>query len=175
MLESKTIKLRAVEPSDVDLLYKWENDFDLWKISTTLKPFSKNLIQKFVDNEHLDIFQAKQLRFMIDIIDSEQTIGIVDLFDYDPYNNRAGIGIMIHTSFRRQGFAEDTLKVIENYCFKYLNFHQLYCNISVTNPKSLKLFKKAGYKVKFIREDWIFTGEQFEDVYFLQKINPNHK
>lgn len=176
MLKGEKIKLRAIEPKDVDTLYEWENDFELWKVSSTLKPFSKNIITKFVESEHLDIFASKQLRFMIDTIETEpETIGMIDIFDYDPYHNRAGIGIMIHKSQREKGFAFDALQTIDNYCFKYLNFHQLYCNISVKNTKSLNLFEKAAYKINCKRKDWIFTGENFEDIYFLQKINPNHK
>jgi len=141
MLQGEKIKLRALEPEDVELLYQWENDFELWKVSTTLKPFSKNLIKKFIESEHLDIFQAKQSRLMIDTFKPKpETIGMVDLFDYDPYNNRAGIGIMIHSSYREKGYALDTLKVLENYCFKYLNFHQLYC----------KLIKKSMFSMKIL-------------------------
>lgn len=176
MLKGEKIKLRAVEPKDIDTLYEWENDFELWKVSSTLKPFSKNIIAKFVESEHLDIFVNKQLRFMIDTIDAKpETIGMIDIFDYDPYHNRAGIGIMIHKSQREKGYAFDALQTIDNYCFRYLNIHQLYCNISVKNTKSLNLFEKAAYTISCKRKDWIFTGESFEDIYFLQKINPNHK
>ena len=30
-LENKKIKLRALEPEDLDFLYKWENDTKFWK------------------------------------------------------------------------------------------------------------------------------------------------
>ncbi len=176
MLTGKKIKLRAIEPSDVDLLYNWENDFELWKVSSTLKPFSKNIIKKYIELEHQDIFQSKQLRFMIETTGkSEETIGMIDIFDYDPYANRAGVGIMIHENFREKGFALDALQVLEEYCFRYLNFHQLYCNISEQNEISIRLFKNAGFETTCLRKDWIFTGEKYENVFFLQKLNPNHK
>ena len=174
-LDGEIIKLRAVEPADADLLYDWENDGEMWSVSTTLKPFSKNLLLKYVNSEHLDIFQTKQIRLMIDLKESKQTAGMVDIFDYDPYNSRAGVGIMVHRDLRGKGVAFDALKTLDKYAFRYLNFHQLYCNIALSNEASLNLFKKAGYEVTAIRKDWIFNGEDFEDVYFLQKINPNHK
>jgi diamine N-acetyltransferase len=175
MLQGEKIKLRALEPDDVDLLYQWENDFELWKVSNTLKPFSKNILKKYIEAEHLDIFQTKQLRLMIDIYSSEKTIGMIDLFDFDPYHKRAGIGIMIHKDYRNNGYATDTLEVIKKYCFKYLNLHQLYCNIAIKNKKSVALFKKAGFDIISIRKDWIFDGETYQDIYFLQKINPAHQ
>jgi diamine N-acetyltransferase len=176
MLTGEKIKLRAVEPEDVDILFKWENNFELWKVSMTLKPFSKNIIKKYIETEHLDIFQTKQLRLMIDTTeDNTKTVGMIDLFDFDPYNNRAGVGIMVHKDYRKNGYALEALQILNNYSFKYLSFHQLYCNISIENKASLELFKKAGYEITAIRKDWIFNGQTYEDVYFLQKINPYHK
>ncbi len=174
MLTGKYVKLRALEPADVDLLYEWENDFELWKVSNTLKPFSRNIIKKYIEAEHLDIFQTKQLRLMIQSLNANQTVGMIDIFDFDVYHKRAGLGIMIHKNFRNNGFAADTLEIIKKYCFEYLNLHQLYCNISHDNIKSLKLFKKAGFEITCVHKDWNFDGEKYNDVYFLQKINPHH-
>ena len=39
-LENDNIKLRAPELSDLDVLYKWENDDDLWHLSNTQLTFS---------------------------------------------------------------------------------------------------------------------------------------
>ena len=103
---------------------------------------------------------------------NNETIGMVDLFDFDPYNRRAGVGIMINKKFRTNGFAADTLKVLSEYAFNFLNFHQLHCTISEKNEDSLKLFKNDGFKIIGLRKDWNFNGKEFDNVYFLQKINP---
>ena len=31
-MENELIRLRALEPDDVQVLYKWENDTEVWKI-----------------------------------------------------------------------------------------------------------------------------------------------
>lgn len=175
MLTGKQITLRAPEPNDADLLYQWENDFELWKVSNTTKPFSKHLIEKYIENEHLDIFQLQQMRLMIDIIDTKQTIGMIDIFDFDVYNSNAGIGIMLHEDYRKNGYAFDTIEVISEYVFNYLNIHQLYCNISSTNFNSITLFESSGFIKTGIKKEWRFNGKNFEDVFFYQKLNPNHK
>ncbi|MBN2892229.1 MAG: GNAT family N-acetyltransferase [Bacteroidales bacterium] len=175
MLEGNHIKLRALEPEDAELLFKWENDYELWKVSNTLKPFSMNMIKSYIENEAMDIFETKQLRLMVDLLgERTKTIGMVDLFDFDPFNSRAGVGIMIHKDFRSNGHALDTLNVLCNYSFIHLNVHQLHCIISVSNEPSLKLFKKAGFIEIGLQKDWIFNGNEFEDVYLMQKINPKH-
>lgn len=174
MLNGKNITLRAPEPSDADLLYNWENDFELWKVSNTLKPFSKNLINKYIENEHLDIFQLKQMRLMIVIADSHKTIGMIDLFDFDVYNSSAGVGIMLHKNYRGKGFANDALVVLCDYVFNFLNIHQIFCNISEKNTNSIKLFENVGFERTGEKKDWLFNGSDYENVFFYQKINPNH-
>ena len=66
MLKSKNIELRALEPSDVDLLYQWENNEELWHLSNTVAPFSRFVLEQYVMDSHQDIFTTKQLRLMID-------------------------------------------------------------------------------------------------------------
>ncbi len=170
MLQGKSIKLRAVEPEDADLLYEWENDEKLWSVSNTLQPFSKNLIKSYIATEHLNLFQTKQQRFMIDLQRDKTTVGMIDMFEIDAFHRRAGVGIMIHEKYRSKGFAADALDVLVEYAFQLLNLRQLYCSISVNNDKSIGLFEKAGFVKTGVKKDWLFDGEEFEDVFFLQKL-----
>ncbi len=172
MIKGNSIFLRAVEPKDADLLYKWENNMQLWKVSNTLKPFSYNIIKKYIENEHLDIFQIKQLRLMISLLKEQKTtVGMIDMFDFDPYHKRAGVGIMINSNFRKKGYALDAIFTFSDYAFDFLNIHQLYCSISMKNKKSINLFTKAGFEKAGIHKHWLFNGKNFDDVCFLQKIN----
>lgn len=40
MINDENILIRALEPEDLEYLYKWENNMDLWDVSDTLTPFS---------------------------------------------------------------------------------------------------------------------------------------
>jgi diamine N-acetyltransferase len=171
------IVLRAPEPSDVEFLYQWENDPEVWHVSNTITPFSKHIIEKYIENAHLDIYEAKQLRLMIDLKKAENrqshTIGTIDLFDFDPYHNRAGIGILIGDKlYRKKGYATRALQKFINYGFNILQLHQLYCNILQGNKESLRLFKGCGFKVTGRKIDWIRTPGCYCDELILQLINP---
>jgi len=171
------IILRALEPTDIDALYKWENDPEIWHVSNTCTPFSKYILEKYIENSHLDIYQVKQLRLMIDIRTNgstgQRSIGTVDLFDFDPYHNRAGVGILIgEKSDRKKGFAFMALTKFLEYSFQTLQLHQLYCNISEGNGDSLRLFKKCGFTVAGRKKEWVKTPARFVDEYLLQLINP---
>ena len=144
MLKGQNISMRALEPSDLELLYDWENDSSIWKVSQTITPYSKHILAKFLENAHLDIFTTKQLRLMI--VKDGLSIGTIELFDYDPVNSRAGIGILIaQENERRKGYAKEALKLMIEYAFKHLKINQLYCNISSSNKISLNLFSSLDF------------------------------
>lgn len=175
--DSPLITLRALEPSDIDLLYKWENDRDNWRVSNTITPYSKHILKKYLENSHLDIYQTKQLRLMIDLKDrnlkSARTIGTIDLFDFDPYHNRAGVGILIgDKSERKKGYASAALDNLVHYTFHTLQLNQIYCNILTNNKESLKLFQKHGFQLVGEKKNWIKLPGKFMGEYMLQLLNP---
>ncbi len=173
------IILRALEPEDLELLYNWENDTETWSVSNTITPFSKHILQKFIENSHLDIYQTKQLRLMIEIKtgdkESFKTIGAIDLFDFDPFHNRAGVGILIgEKGERKKGYASLALGELIKYAFYTLQLHQLYCNIAETNKESLVLFEKYGFSVSGKKKEWLKTQNGYIHEYILQLINPGN-
>jgi diamine N-acetyltransferase len=174
-LYGKKIFLRALEPSDVELLYQWENDPEIWKISQTLTPYSKFTLKQFVDSAQEDIVSTKQVRFMINLLHTKQTVGILDIFDIDFLNSRAGMGILIDKNFRHQELGAEAIELAIHYLFETLLFHQVYCNVLNNNSISLKLFEKCGFSVVGTKKDWTKTPQGFEDVMLLQRITDiNH-
>jgi diamine N-acetyltransferase len=172
MPQSNSIQLRALEPSDVDLLYAWENDEKLWHLSNTVAPFSKFVLEQYIMNAQQDIYSTRQLRLMIDKIETgnKATIGAIDLFDFDPVNKRAGVGILLEQSEQKKGYASQALNILIKYCFSTLQLHQLFCNIAIDNNDSLELFKKLNFEVTGIKKDWLFIEEKWVDEYLLQLI-----
>ncbi len=172
LLKNKDIVLRAVEPEDLEILYRWENSTVLWYHGNTLAPYSKLVLRQYInDSLEMDIYQSKQLRLMIDLVEEKATIGTIDLYDIDAHNRRAGIGILIDDDYRRRGFAKQALELMSNYAFNFLYLHQIYAYIAQSNTNSISLFQKAGYQSVGILKDWLQRGEEFEDVYLSQLLN----
>lgn len=179
-IQGKYITLRALEPTDVKLLYQWENDPAIWKLSQTVKPYSEFTLQMFVECSSEELNTTRQIRMMVDVADNSidkmgKTIGIIDIFDYDPFHQRAGIGIIIHADYRGKGHAKEALELAKNYLFDTLLLHQIYCNIQEENLISLSLFQKTGFEIVGLQKDWLRTKEGFKNVYLLQCLNQNHE
>lgn len=165
------ISLRAVEPEDIELIYSWENDSNNWYLGNTIIPFSKSTISKFIFESSHNLFIDCQLRLMIDLVKSNNTIGSVDLYDFDAVNNRAAVGIIINSEFRNKGYAISALNLLIQYCFKILNLKQLYCYISANNEESIALFEKANFIKSGLLTDWIKRNGKWDNVYILQIQN----
>jgi diamine N-acetyltransferase len=171
ILENRSISLRAPEPGDLDLLYIWENDTSVWRISGTLAPFSRSVLKMYLDNAGKDIFEMKQLRLIIQLKDKHRPVGAIDLFDFDPHHHRAGVGILVaDPSDRRKGYAREALETLMDYCFAFLNLHQLYCNIAAGNSASIALFEAAGFVECGRKKEWIFTGDGYQDELLFQCV-----
>ncbi len=170
-LKGEHIFLRALEPEDLEFIYDIENDEHLWELSNTQTPYSRYLIKQYLENAHKDIFEVKQLRLVISDYNN-QTLGLIDLFDFDFKNKRAGVGILIKSeSNRYQGYGKEALKLLIDYSFQQLHLHQLFCNISEENNASLQLFKGQGFVEIGLKKDWNFNGKTFKNEYVLQLIN----
>ncbi len=173
LLSSAIMTLRAVEPSDVDMLLRWENNTEVWKVSNTFTPFSRFEIEEYVLNAKRDIFSARQLRLMIALPEEKgvsDTIGTIDLFEFEPVHLRAGVGIMIAKEFRGKGYAAEALRILVQYASEGLHLSQLFCNISSDNLVSIHLFETIGFIRCGQKKQWINTGEEWLDEYMYQLI-----
>jgi diamine N-acetyltransferase len=170
-LQGQNIYLRALEPEDLEFVYAIENDENIWEVSNTQTPYSKFLIRQYLENAHQDIYEAKQLRLAICKKENSEAIGLIDLFDFDAKNKRAGIGIIIQNETNRNnGFGKEALVLVSNFAFQQLQLHQLYANISEENQPSLALFVTFGFEKIGVKKDWNFTNNSFHDEAIFQLI-----
>jgi diamine N-acetyltransferase len=169
-LIGEQIKLRAIEPEDLNFLHTIENNELFWEVSHTQTPFSRYVLKQYLENAHLDIYQTKQLRLVIEEVSDKKQVGMIDLFDFNPQHKRAGVGILIHPYFQNRGFASEALSLLINYSYSYLNLHQLYANITPDNKKSNELFKKHNFTKIGVKKDWIFSKGKYKDEILFQLI-----
>ena len=158
-----------MEPSDIELMYQWENDPETWTYSNTHTPFSRFHLEQFIMDSHCDVYTDKQLRLMI-MNPENETVGCVDIFEFDPNNRRAGLGILIAKDHRKKGYAAETLDIIIDYARNTLHLHQLFCNIAADNKKSIQLFTGKGFLEAGVKKEWILINNSYVDELLFQLI-----
>lgn len=172
-LKGERIYLRALEPEDLELIYAIENDESVWEVSQTQTPYSRFLIKQYLENCHKDIYEVKQLRLVI-VTNDEEAVGFVDLFDFDPKNDKVGLGILVLNQARGKKYGREALELLIEYVFKNLYVHQIYANVLEDNHISIKLFESLGFSRSGVKKDWILEGNQYKNEYLYQLIKNVH-
>ncbi|MEJ2584963.1 MAG: GNAT family N-acetyltransferase [Robiginitalea sp.] len=173
LLKGEHIHLRALEPRDLEFLYALENDPGIWEVSGTLTPYSRKVLRDYLETSHRDIYEVKQLRLAICAC-PETPVGLIDLYDFDPKNLRAGLGIVIsEPADRDRGYGAEAIALMTAYAFEVLGLHQLYASVGEKNVRSRHLFEKLGFVRSGVRRQWLRTASGFEDEWFYQKIREN--
>ena len=162
-----SVELRALEPEDLDFLYRLENDPEVWQFSENQRPLSKNQIKKYLDHAHLDPFKIGQLRLVVTVAGA--SVGLVDLFDFNPKHGNAMIGVIIDPLNRNKGIGVKAVVAMCDYAKSWLNCRQLAAVITESNIHSIRLFEKAGFQKSGVMQDWITTPGGFETQLWYQK------
>lgn len=163
------IRLRALEPSDLEVLYIWENDPDVWRVSGTLSPISRERLAHFIEEQSYDIYTTRQMRLIIEA--EGMIVGSLDIFDFDPQHRRFGIGILIYEeSDRRKGYAKEVITEVVKYGRNTLDLRQIWATIAADNIASIALFESCGFTKCAHRKEWLNRGGEFIDELEYQLI-----
>ena len=161
--------LRAIEPEDLDLLYRIENDVKLWNVGTSNVPYSRYTLHDYIANASGDIYVDKQVRMMVEN-ELRQVVGIVDIVNFDPSNRRAELGLVIEEPFRHQGYGLSCIREIAAYALNVLHLHQLFAFIDARNEPSLQLFRELGCIETSRLKDWLFDGVDYHEAVVMQMV-----
>ena len=169
-LEGDYINLRGLVLQDLAFLYLIENDEALWELSQIQTPFSKDVLQKYLETAQNDIKKLKQLRLVI-TSKTNEPLGFIDLFDFDSHNKHAGVSIVLTEAYRGKGYGKDALSVLMDYSFNELGLHQLYSNVLEDNSVSIRLFESLGFEKVGLKKRWRFYKGRYKNEYLFQFIN----
>ena len=170
MLDNEKIRLRALEPEDIDVFFQWENDATLWSWSCTLAPYSRYELRQYILSKK-DIYESKQIRFVIELKHEKKAIGMIDLYDFEPHHKRAAVSIIIDKAYQNKGLACEAIALLCRYSFSFLQLHQLYAFVPVNNEPSKRLFIRSGFRENGLLHDWIRTTDGYENVLIFSLIS----
>ena len=170
LLSNNEITLRALEPTDLDTLYCWENDTALWMVSDTMAPYSREALWHYLEQYTGDIYAQRQLRLMVVLNNDGAPVGTVDFMNFDPLNNRAELGLFISQEYRGHGLGRQALDLLTSYARDHIGLRQLYVYIALDNEVCLQLFEQYGYRRVGVLHSWVKRGTSYRDVALLQMI-----
>jgi diamine N-acetyltransferase len=102
--------------------------------------------------------------------EKDEPVGCIELYNYDPINRRAAVGIVISNEYRHRGYGQAMVSALTEFCQQNTSLHQLYADIAATNQPSIRIFSRAGYQHCATLRDWVIRANQFVDTYRYQLI-----
>ena len=151
------INLRKIEPADLPFLYLWENDATSWADGDNHNPLSQQDLRDYIESTTGDIYRDGQLRLIIE--EEGVTMGCIDLFDFDPRNRKAALGMYIAPDHRGKGVGRRALEQVERYAFGHLNLRLLYAVIATNNAPCTALYKTSGYTPSSPLQGWTLEAD----------------
>ena len=161
------VRLRAMEPEDLDALYRIENDRDVWDVGENNVPYSRYILHDYIANASADIYADKQVRMVVEN-EEGQLVGVADVVNFCPSHARAEVSIVICREHRKKGYARAAIRQIMEYALRTLHLHQLYAVVREDNMPSLNLFSSLGFKSKMVLEDWLLDGKDYHNAVVMQ-------
>lgn len=161
-LEDDTLRLRAVEPDDADMMWTVETDSLQWMENGMSAPYSRHNLWEYAENYDADPIRSGQLRLVIEKKDTAgcKAIGLIDLYDISASNRTAFTGIYVIPEERGKGHAARALHLLGEYACRLLNLRIMAAKIVDSNNASRRLFEKAGYEYSGKLSDWILSGKE---------------
>jgi diamine N-acetyltransferase len=170
LLHNNSIKLRAIEPEDIDQFYQWENDTSYWEQGNTIVPFSRYALKQYIEQASLDVYEIKEMRLIIERKEDAVCLGTIDVSNIDFFNKRAEMGVLIDKMHQKNGYAVMAIDILLTYLFTYLDLEQVFCHVPIHNIASQNMLLRAGFVCSGQKRNWIRKDSQFEDVLFYQKL-----
>ncbi|MCL2548525.1 MAG: GNAT family N-acetyltransferase [Symbiobacteriaceae bacterium] len=157
----QTVYLRAIEPDDAVLLYKWYND-DQVNFGSNMKTVPYSLDQ--LRNDIVRGTYSSQTRVGLIATVEDLPIGMGTIYTIDRINRKAEVGIMIaETDFWNKGYATKIGYDLLRICFEGLGLNRVYCSAYEYNRASALLLATMGLTFEGVIRESYFRGDKFWD------------
>jgi RimJ/RimL family protein N-acetyltransferase len=168
MFEFGDIRIRPIEREDLKLLHEWENDFEVIM-------YSRNMPINFVNMPQLEkryeewVKDEREQRFIIELVNSKEAIGIARLEKEDWANVRsADVGTYIgKKELWGKGYGLQITVALLEIVFNQLNMDRCGASSVEYNMRAHKVLEKCGFrKTGTVRQSAFVNGRKWNRVYF---------
>jgi RimJ/RimL family protein N-acetyltransferase len=170
------VVLRAVERDDLEQLWRWRNDLDLWLLMEDAPPVPTSLAEYEAAYERRATDAAaavdEWVRFAIEA--GGRLVGECSMFDFDPLARSARIGVLIGDQRDRgKGLGRDAVRVLLDYGFRHRNLHRVELDVLATNEAALRVYRALGLVEEGRLRDHAWSGGRHVDTIVMAVLRPD--
>ena len=131
--------------------------------------------KRYIERYEKEFAEKEEITWIIHDRNSEESVGVCCLGDFDFDSQRCEIGYDIKRRFWNQGYATKTIKAITEYAFKELGLNRVEAFISPENKASIRVLEKCGYSYEgLLRQRDLIKGK-LEDAYVMALLKDEYK
>lgn len=177
MIYGERIRFRAVEKEDLPIFVTWLNDPDVRQGLLIHVPLSQTeedawyerMLARPVD-EHVMAIEAR-LPAAEDAGETWQFIGSIAFDSIDWRVRSAEFGILIgDKSYWNRGYGTEAVRMLVQHGFTTLNLNRIFLHVFETNPRAVRAYEKAGFKLEGRERQSEFKDGRFIDMLRMSKL-----
>ena len=151
LFRGELVRLTAEEPETrAKTEVRWQRDSEFHRLadSDPAMMVSEKKLKEWFEKQNEGGFQSKRYSFSARALDEDKPIGFFGLW-VDLINNEAWVGIGIgEREFWGKGYGTDMMKLCLQYAFTELNVHRVSLGLHEYNPRALRSYEKAGFRLE---------------------------
>lgn len=162
----KTIRLRALEPDDLEVFYEWNQDTSTQRtLDHVWFPSSRAGLKKWLEKETTKEPKGDAFSFIIENMAGE-FVGVIGSHTCNPRVGSFRYGIAIRRPFQRHGYASEAILLLTRFMFMERRYQKVTAEVYSYNPASQKLHERLGFQLEGRIRRTLYTNGRFHDQLF---------
>ncbi|MGW7261434.1 GNAT family N-acetyltransferase [Streptomyces sp. NPDC054834] len=144
MVLGELVRLRPLEPSDAEAMWRWHNDPDVMRWMSDGYPSSLAQVRKRMEERPPNGYG--QVLFGVEVPADGKLIGMVRLRDAEPETGCAELDLYLgEKDYWGRGYATDTMRTICRYGFQKMRLHKIRLTVVTENHAAHRVYQKVGF------------------------------
>jgi RimJ/RimL family protein N-acetyltransferase len=165
--QTDRVRLRAIEPTDVEIFAHWNLDSDRARYLDFLwPPTSLASGKEWAEAQSKKKPEQDAYHWMIETLEGVP-VGTISTHMCNQRDGTFSYGLDIAAEHRRKGYASAAIRLILRYYFEHLRYQKVTVNVHSDNLASLRLHESLGFQREGCLRRMCFQNGQYLDaIYF---------
>ncbi|NPA31239.1 MAG: GNAT family N-acetyltransferase [Chloroflexi bacterium] len=164
MFYTPRLRLRAVEPEDLEQAWEWVNDPEVHQFITTTWPLSHQDEVEWLERQRRLPLWQRPLSLEARTDEGWRLIGNAALVRIEWPHRWAELAIMLgDKAFWGQGYGTEAVQALTGIAFDILNLHRVQLEVYEYNARARRAYEKAGFRLEGRRREAIFYRGAYHD------------
>jgi RimJ/RimL family protein N-acetyltransferase len=169
LLRGEKVGLGPIHADLIPLWTRWVNDLEVTRTLAIfgLGPMTQEAEQQFYERHA----GGGDVLFAVYELETLRPIGSTGIESIDHANGKATFGIMIgDKSCWNRGYGTEATRLTLDYAFNVLGLHNVMLTVYANNPRAIRAYEKAGFRLIGRRRGTRRVGDQRHDEIFMDAL-----